>query len=80
VLAHSYAPEHHLILTGERFGAPLPWPPSVQQITGPLMLPPTMTPRGPITWVRPPRQDSLHSYREIDVFGALHTVLGDSHR
>jgi hypothetical protein len=80
VLAHPYAPEHHLILTGERFGAPLPWPPSVQQVTGALMLPPTMTPRGPITWIQPPRQDSLHLSREIDVFGALRTVLSDSHR
>jgi hypothetical protein len=80
VLAHPYAPEHHLILAGERFGVALPWPPSVQQLTGALMLPPTMTPRGPITWVQPPRQDSLHLSREIDVFGALRTVLGDSHR
>jgi hypothetical protein len=80
VLAHPYAPEHHLILTGERFGVALPWPPSVQQVTGALMLPPTMTPRGPITWVQPPHQNSLHFSREIDVFSALHTVLGDSHR
>jgi hypothetical protein len=80
VLAHPYAPEHHLILTGERFGVALPWPPSVQQVTGAVMLPPTMTPRGPITWVQPPRQDSLHFSREIDVFSALHTVFGDSHR
>jgi hypothetical protein len=80
VLAHPYAPEHHLILTGERFGVALPWPPSVQQVIGALMLPPTMTPRGPITWVQPPHQNSLHFSREIDVFSALHTVLGDSHR
>jgi len=80
VLANPYAPEHHLILTGERFGVALPWPPSVQQVTGALMLPPTMTPRGPITWVQPPGQDSLHFSREIDVFGALRTVLADSHR
>ncbi|MDQ1538190.1 MAG: hypothetical protein QOE58_2583 [Actinomycetota bacterium] len=80
VLAHPYAPEHHLILSGERFGVALPWPPSVQQVTGALMLPPTMTPRGPITWVQPPCQDSLHFSREIDVFSALHTVLSDSHR
>jgi hypothetical protein len=78
VLAHPYAPEHHLILTGERFGAPLPWPPSVQVVTGALMLPPTMTPRGPITWVQPPRQDSLHLSREIDVFGALRTCSATS--
>lgn len=80
VLAHPYTPEHHLILTGERFGAPLPWPPSVHQVTGALMLPPTMTPRGPITWIQPPRHDSLHLSREIDVFAALRTVLSDSHR
>jgi hypothetical protein len=80
VLAHPHTPEHHLILTGERFGAALPWPPTVQQVTGAaLMLPPTMTPRGPITWVQPPRQDSLRLTREIDVFAALHTVLSDSH-
>jgi hypothetical protein len=79
VLAHPYAPEHHLILVGERFGVALPWPPSVRHVTGALMLPPTMTPRGPITWVQLPRQDSLLLSREIDVFSALHTVLGDSH-
>jgi hypothetical protein len=39
-----------------------------------------MTPRGPITWTQTPRQDSLHLSREIDVFGALRTVLGDSHQ
>ncbi len=80
VLAHPYTPEHHLILTGERLPAPLPWPPGVHQITGTLALPPTMTPRGPITWIRSPHQDSLHLSREIDVFGALRAVLGDSHR
>lgn len=80
VLAHPYTPHHHLILTGERLPAPLPWPPGVHQITGTLLLPPTMTPRGPITWMRPPHQDSQHLSREIDVFGALRAVLGDSHR
>jgi len=80
VLAHPYTPQHHLILTGERLPAPLPWPPGVHQITGTLLLPPTMTPRGPITWIRSPHQDSLHLSREIDVFGALRAILGDSHR
>lgn len=80
VLAHPDTPEHHLILTAERFPAPLPWPSRVYQITGTLTLPPTMTPRGPITWIRPPHQDSLHLSREIDVFGALRAILGDSHR
>jgi hypothetical protein len=80
VLAHPYTPEHHLILTGERFPAPLPWPPGVHQITGTLLLPPTMTPLGPITWIRPPHQDSLHLSREVDVYAALRAILGDSHR
>jgi len=80
VLAHPDTPEHHLILTGERFPAPLPWPPGVHQITDTLTLPPTTTPHGPITWIRPPHQDSLHLSREIDVFATLRAILGDSHR
>ena len=75
VLAHPYAPDHHMVLTGERFGSPLPWPPDVYQVTGAVMLPPTMTICGPITWVRSPSKDSLRLSREIDVFGALRTVL-----
>ena len=75
VLAHPYAPDHHMVLTGERFGSPLPWPPDVYQATGAVMLPPTMTICGPITWVRSPSKDSLRLSREIDVFGALRTVL-----
>ncbi len=75
VLAHPYAPEHHIVLTGERYGITLPWPPEVQQIVGALMLPPTVTPRGGITWVQPPCKNSLRLSREIDVFGALRAVL-----
>ncbi len=59
VLAHSDIPEHHNLLTGEGYGCPLPWPPGVHQLAGALMLPPTMMPRGRITWRQPPRQDSL---------------------
>lgn len=33
---------------------------------------------GPITWVQPPRQHSLHLSREIDVFGALRTCSATS--
>jgi hypothetical protein len=72
---HSDIPEHYNLLPGERYGCPLPWPPGVHQLTGTLMLPPTTTPRGPITWRQPPRQDSLLLSREIDVFGALRTAL-----
>jgi hypothetical protein len=77
VLAHPYAPEHHIVLTGEGFGAPLPWPSGAYQVAGPLMLPPTMTIDGPVIWERPPDRDSLQSCREIDVFGALRSTLRD---
>lgn len=77
VLAHPYAPEHQMVLTGEKFGAALPWPPGVYQVSGSVMLPPTMTVGGPITWVQPPSKDSLRLAREIDVFGALRTVIND---
>jgi len=75
VLVHPDAPEHLIVLTGEPFSVALPWPPGVYQITGTLMLPPTTTPRGPVTWVVPPCRDSMRLTREIDVFGALRTVL-----
>jgi hypothetical protein len=78
VLSHPYAPEHRIVLTGERFGAGLPWPASVHEVIGVLMLPPTVTPRGPVAWIQPPLEDSLRLSREIDVFGALRTVLSSS--
>jgi hypothetical protein len=56
VLAQPYTPEHHIVLTGERYGVPLPWPHQVHQVTGVMLLPPAVTPRGPITWARPPRR------------------------
>lgn len=77
VLAHPYAPEHHMVLTGEKFGAALPWPSGVYEVSGSVMLPPTITIGGPITWVQPPSKDSLRLSREIDVFGALRTVVRD---
>ncbi len=78
VLAHPHTPDHHILLTGERYGMPLPWPSQVHQVTGVLLLPPTITPRGPITWIHPPRPDSLRLCREIDLFGALRTALNAS--
>jgi hypothetical protein len=77
VLAHPYAAEHRIVLSAERYGVRLPWPAGVHRITGVLLLPPTVTPRGPITWARPPREDSLRLCREIDLFGAVRTVLGE---
>lgn len=78
VLAHPSTPEHHIILTGERYGVPLPWPPQVHHVTRILLLPPTVTPCGPITWTQPPQEDSLRGCREIDLVGALRTALHDS--
>ncbi len=75
VLAHPDSPEHHIVLVGERYGAMLPWPSSVHEVTGALTLPSTMTAQGPITWILPPCQDSLRLSREIDVFGALRAAL-----
>ena len=40
VLAHSYAPEHQIVLTGERYGVMLPWPAQAHRVTGVLLLPP----------------------------------------
>ena len=78
VLAHPYTPEYQIMLTGERYGVTLPWPHQVHQVTGVLLLPPTVIPRGPITWIHPPQADSLRLCREIDLFGALRTALGGS--
>ncbi|MGH3900827.1 MAG: hypothetical protein ACRDTA_21805 [Pseudonocardiaceae bacterium] len=77
VLAHPYAPEHRILLVAERFGVTLPWPPGVHQVTGTLLLPPTVTPRGPITWIQLPEPEALPLCREIDVLAALHTALND---
>ena len=43
VLAHPDSPEHHVILTGEKFSTALPWSPGVHHITDTLTLPPTTT-------------------------------------
>ncbi len=74
VLAHPYLPHHQIVLGGEPYGVPLPLPPGVHRATGMLPLPPTRTPRGPLTWMHPPEPNALHLCREIDIFGALHTL------
>jgi hypothetical protein len=74
VPAHPHLPDHHIVLTGEQCGLPLPWPNHVHQITGMLLLPPTPTPRGSITWITTPHPDPLHLCREIDLFTALRTA------
>lgn len=77
VLAHPYVPEHRILLVAERFGVALPWPPGVHQVTGTLLLPPTVTSRGPITWIQQPGPDALQLCREIDVLAALRIALND---
>lgn len=77
VLAHPYTPDHRIVLAGQRYDVTLPWPHQVHRVTGVLLLPPTVTPRGRITWVRPPGKDSLRLCREIDLFGAVRTALND---
>ncbi len=74
VLAHPDAPEHRILLVAERFGVAMPWPPCVREVTGTLSLPPTVTSRGPITWIQLPEPDALPLCREIDVFAALRQV------
>ncbi|MGH4022445.1 MAG: hypothetical protein ACRDT0_25045 [Pseudonocardiaceae bacterium] len=75
VLAHPDAPGHQVFLAGEPFGAPLPWPPGVQPITGSLPLPPTVTPRGPVRWANLPQSRGLTTCREIDLCVAVCTAL-----
>ncbi|MGH4002414.1 MAG: hypothetical protein ACRDTJ_33670, partial [Pseudonocardiaceae bacterium] len=76
-LVHPDTPDHRVLLTGERYGVALPWPPSVYQATGTLPLPPTKTARGPVTWVHPPEAVALRLCREVDVFAALRTAVRD---
>lgn len=74
VLAHPDAPEHQIFLAGKRYGITLPWPPGVHRVTAALLLPPSMTPRGSITWIHPPQPDALRHCREIDVIAALRVL------
>ncbi|MGH4025181.1 MAG: hypothetical protein ACRDRV_11440 [Pseudonocardiaceae bacterium] len=75
MLAHPGLDSHRVIVTGERFGVPLSWPPGVHRITDTLLLPPTPTVHGPLRWVRPPTPLALRLCREVDVRAALSTVL-----
>jgi hypothetical protein len=77
MLTHPYAPEHQVLVAGEPYGVPLPWPPGVHPVATSLLLPPTMTPRGPLTWTRAPLPNALALCREIDVLAALRTALDE---
>jgi hypothetical protein len=74
-LTHPDAPEHRILIAGEPYGIPLPWPDEVRVATGHLPLPPTVTPRGTVTWAHLPDGHPLSFCREIDLLGAVHTTL-----
>lgn len=74
VLAHPDLPDHQVLLSGERYGPPLPWSPDVHRVTDAVPLPPSSTAGGPLTWVRPPGPGSLKHCREIDVATALRAL------
>ncbi|MGH3772550.1 MAG: hypothetical protein ACRDRW_14335 [Pseudonocardiaceae bacterium] len=77
LMSHPDAPEHRVVLATERHSMAPPYPRSVHRTTGALPLPPTTTPCGPLTWVRPPQAGALRLCREFEVFAALRTALRD---
>lgn len=80
VLTHPHAPAHRVVLAGEPYPLTLPWPLGVCRVTTHLLLPPTLTPSGPLRWMHPPDENSLRLCREIDVLAAVHTTLQRSPR
>ena len=66
-----------IMVAAERYGVALPWPPGVHRITRALLLAPTVTPCGLVTWVTPLWLDALWLCREVEVFAALCTALRD---
>ncbi len=64
------------MLAGEPAGIPLPWAPQVHTVLEMLALPPTITPRGPLTWVHLPEANPAQLCRESDLFTAVRTALG----
>lgn len=75
LLAHPRIPGHRIVLAGEPFGVPLPWPDEIHTATGHLPLPPTCTPAGPVTWANLPADHALTSCREIDLFSAIRSLI-----
>ncbi|MCA1706220.1 MAG: hypothetical protein LC808_24330 [Actinobacteria bacterium] len=74
VLLHPDAPGCGVVIAGEPYGVPLPWPETVQVVTGMLPLPPSQTPHGPVHWYQHPPHHPLATCREIDVFSAMRTA------
>ncbi|MGB6162698.1 MAG: hypothetical protein WCF33_12490 [Pseudonocardiaceae bacterium] len=73
-LIHPDAPEHRVVLAGQRHSVAPPYPRSVHRTTGTLPLPPTVTPCGPLTWVRPTPSERAFSMRGI------RGIRGTAHR
>ena len=73
-LVHPDAPGCGVVIAGEPYGVPLPWPETVQVVTGMLPLPPSRTPHGPVNWYQQPPHHPLTTCREIDIFSAIRTA------
>lgn len=80
VLMHADTPEQRIFIAGEPYGTPLPWPATVQVVSGTLPLPPCMTPQGEVTWHYLPNNHILRMCREIDIFAAVRTAWRDEAR
>ncbi|MGH3882295.1 MAG: hypothetical protein ACRDRY_11055 [Pseudonocardiaceae bacterium] len=74
VLLHPDAPGCGVVIAGEPYGVPLPWPDAVQVVTGMLALPPSQTPNGPVRWYGQAPTHPLATCREIDIFAAVRTA------
>ena len=70
VLIHPDAPGCGVVIAGEPYGVPLPWP-ETAQVVGMLPLPPSRTPHGPVHWYQDAPHHPLTTCREIDVFSAM---------
>ncbi|MGQ0718775.1 MAG: hypothetical protein ACT4NP_15985 [Pseudonocardiales bacterium] len=79
VLLHPDAPGCGVIIAGEPYGVPLPWPDVVQMVTGALALPPSRTPNGPVRWYGQAPTHPLATCREIDIFAAVRTAAQALH-
>ena len=80
VLLHPDAPGCAVVITGEPYGVPLPWPEAVQVITGMLALPPSRTPHGPVRWYSHVPDHPLATCRQIDILAAVRTAGPDAHQ
>lgn len=78
VLLHPDAPGCGVVIAGEPYGVPLPWPEAVQVVTGMLALSPSQTPHGPVRWYQAPHHP-LDTCRKIGIFAAVRTAGQAAH-